>query len=390
MELYRKIIIIIICLIFFYILYRLITQRLEIYGINSESFQTQTVNQLQTANSNPLKLSTFNINGVNLTNGITDTKKALQLRQYCIKAAMHPAYDGAQMSLDMLNYTMSRGCRFLVFEIYWASPTVLNTSIATTNPNFENSACPVVAMSNDSYIPASNKIALQDVLNAVNQTAFTSMCPNNGDPLFIQLCMKYNNNVMTGTSMYDSIASIISNTLGNLYYGEVKSTTTLDKLMGKIVLIMDMRNHNSFYAADSPKLTKFINMDCPSNSMQVYNYSDLNGASDNQLTLLTGNSGYITSAKEIDEVLPMSSTQLSSKNTSSTAAYMMSSNYSAMNMVLNQGVQITPMLFWSNEYYLSQYENMFNYGNAGIIPMSLAMRFAQKNSNSKVKSMIYP
>jgi len=392
MELYRKFIISIICLIFFYILFRLILQRFDIYQLNkfsqsaSESFQTQTVNELQIANSTKMNLRTFNVNGITSVNGFTDPAKALQLRQYCIKAAFHPAFDGNYMSLDMLTYVLSRGCRFLVFEIYWASPTQLFSPIATTNPNFTNSECPVVAMSNHPSVPGSNKLALQDVLDMVNQTAFTNVCPNNGDPLFIQLCVKYDKNKITGPTMYDSVARIIENTVNNTYKGRVTSTTPIDKLMGKIVLLMDTRNDNSFYAADSPKLNNLIHMDFPSNSMQVYVYSDINGASNNNLKILPGNSEYVTNARQIDEVLPQSTDVAG--NTKS--VYMMTTNYSAMNMIFNQGIQITPMLFWKNDIYLTQYENMFNYGNGGIIPMSRALRYAQQNNTANVKSMRLP
>ena len=387
MELYRKIIILIICLIFFYILYRLVLQRLDIYTNRShvESFQTQTVNNLQSANKTDLNIHTINLSAINPQNGITDKKLALELQQYCIKAAYHPAFDGNEMSLDMLAYTMGRGCRFLVFEIFWASPTQLNTSIATTNPKFVNSECPVVAMSNDAAIPASNRLALQDVLNFINQAAFTNACPNNGDPMFIQLSVKYDVRKVSSSTIYDAIASSVRN-MQNLYRGSVTSTTSMADLMGKIVIVMDARNQNAYYAADSPNLDSIVSLSIPSNSMQVYTYTELNGASQNSVTILPRNSKYLTSVTEINLVLPQTTT--SANDTSN--AYTMTSNYNTVSMLSKQGVQITPMLFWVNENYLSQYENMFNYGKGGIIPMSMALRFAMHNTSASVKNIVYP
>jgi len=392
MEVYRKIIILIICLIFFYILYRLVLKRFEIYtnisSVESESFQTKTVSKIDTSNTTKLNIRTMNIDAINPVNGIGNKKRALELRQYCIKAAYHPAFDGNEMSLDMLGYTMNRGCRFLVFEIYWAAPTQLNTSITATNPNFINSACPVVALSNDPAVPASNCLALQDVIAFINEMAFTNACPNNGDPMFIQFCVKYDVNVVAASTVYDAIASIVEK-MHNLYRGNVTSTTSIADLMGKVVIVMDKKNKNSYFTADSPDLAAVVNLSVPSNSMQGYTYSELNGASNKPMKILSGNSGYITNATEINQVLPHTSKQLN-EGSNTPILHSMTSNYNALGMVSNHGVQITPMLFWSNENYLSQYENMFNYGKAGIIPMSAALRFAMHNSSSNVTNIAYP
>jgi hypothetical protein len=43
----------------------------------------------------------------------------MELMQYCIKGSVNSAYSGQYISDEMVKYVLSRGCRFLDFEVYY-------------------------------------------------------------------------------------------------------------------------------------------------------------------------------------------------------------------------------------------------------------------------------
>ena len=43
----------------------------------------------------------------------------LPLREYCIKSSYNTALSGKYVSTDMIKYVLTRGCRFLDFEIFY-------------------------------------------------------------------------------------------------------------------------------------------------------------------------------------------------------------------------------------------------------------------------------
>ena len=57
------------------------------------------------------------------------------------------------MDLEMIKYVISRGCRFLDFEVFWSAPS----ESTTDNPNA------VVSMSDDPFAPSNNSLYLNDV-----------------------------------------------------------------------------------------------------------------------------------------------------------------------------------------------------------------------------------
>ena len=78
------------------------------------------------------------------SSNITDIREKMYdipLNQVCIKASYNSAYDGKDINIEMLEYVINRGCRFLDFELYYNendSNVYVNYSTDPTFTTFEN------------------------------------------------------------------------------------------------------------------------------------------------------------------------------------------------------------------------------------------------------------
>ena len=112
---FRLFILFLILFLFFYIVYRMIQKYRAKYSI-LEGYEDSTVTQLHDNN----------LISPSITN-VSDTTKNLPLKELCIKASYNTAYNGYDIINttntngsyhDMIEYVLSRGCRFLDFELY--------------------------------------------------------------------------------------------------------------------------------------------------------------------------------------------------------------------------------------------------------------------------------
>jgi len=224
MNFFKKILLAIIIIIFSVVLFYLYKRRLEMMDSFNEGFMTP---------NNILALNT--------------TVNTLPLHQYCIKASYNTALDRDNtISLDMLDKVLTRGCRFIDFEVYFVN------------------RLPVVAYSTDaSYtsITTSNYVPLKIILDRAIVTAFTSS-PTKADPLFIQLRIKaMDHNVYV--TLYREVAKVLdslfpSNSQISRFYKNnasgsaviVDRNTLLKDIMGRVIIVADIFT-NDQYDADT-------------------------------------------------------------------------------------------------------------------------------------------
>ena len=368
MNLLRKFLILFI-IICFCVVYKLFQDRIAIYDLiqsNKEGFTTSAVMSIQ--NKNPI--GTVNIRSYPFKNmkpqfGVTNSV-AKQLNQFCIKSSCNSCFDGTEVSLDMLQYVMTRGCRFLDFEVYWGTPTLKlgqqNTGQTTSGP--------VVSVSDDPTTPGTNCLSLYSVLNFIQQNAFnTSICPNSNDPLFIQIRVKYLiylNQTNLQNALYDGIASTINDRFANIQYsGKINGQTDLSTIGQQVVVIMDTYA-NRDYVGVSPKLSKMVNMESNSNVLTNTTYDE--AITEVEHSYPVDADGIVTNMTIMQQVLPMS--------TSNTIHYLFTDNFDSMSIISRYSAQFTPMLFWANDTYLQEYEKMFNKTGTAIITLSSAMNYS--------------
>jgi len=379
MYFYKKIAILMIILIASYILYRLYNRRLTIIqdianaqkenvvmeGIGPKT--DHTVENLEKANTTQLTVANLDISRIDLNHGYNNPSLALQLSQYCVKASYKTAYNGADASIEMIRYVLSRGCRFIDLDLFYDYPS---TSLS---PN-SVSQCAVVSYGTnpDSKTPviASSiytKLTFSSVCLYLTQHAFSTV-PNSNDPLFVQLNLNCPENSQK-KNFYQSVAECIAENFltDQLFQGKVDSKTTIDLLMKKVVFVInnelcsDYQNMR-YVTGVNYALMNFINMnnrgDSTTPTMLTIDYGTMqtNGPSIMQLNQNDGNSGNDVINPNFNQVLPVSNNKV------------LLNNMAALSTAFNT-VNVMPMLFWKNDPELVKYEIMFSSQGTAIVPM---------------------
>jgi hypothetical protein len=186
-------------------------------------------------------------------------------KDYYIKTAYNCCsggnYKNDYVDTCILKYILKQGIRGLDFEIFSINDK------------------PVVATStsNSYYVKETfNYINFSDIMNIIRDYAFsTSTAPNALDPIIIHLRIKSTNQEMYKNFAkllegYDSL--LMSKDFDSEYYGKNFGNVELQKLMGKIVIIVD-RSNTSFL--ECPEFYKFINMTSNSVFMRALHYYDI-------------------------------------------------------------------------------------------------------------------
>lgn len=138
---------------------------------------------------------------------------------------------------------------------------------------------PVVATStSDSYYVKEtfNAIDFIQVMNVIRDYAFsTSTAPNALDPIILHLRFKSTNHTMYRRlakilESYESI--LLSKDYDSEYYGQNFGNVEMNKLMGKVIILVD-RSNPSFL--ECPEFYKFVNMTSNSVFMRALHYYDI-------------------------------------------------------------------------------------------------------------------
>jgi hypothetical protein len=362
MNFIKKLLIFTIIVILFISLWILLKRRQEIkYNIENFSISKSLSSDPLTAELNnvaitdvPVSITSINPNYANLT-----------LKEYCIKGAYNAAYSGSFINLDMINYVVSRGCRLLDFEVYYV--------------NENNMYIPKVAYTTDSKFQtfeSENSILLDDVLARAVNAAFSTSCPNSKDPLFINLRIKSNNNLV-----YKAVAKSVDNTLESVIYKnkdkshKITDSTKLVDIMGKVILMVDKtinRNYTNFTACNNPRdstcydLTNYISIESGNEYININKYNDVFTQCTTPITILNDNIS--TSAKRVRLVFP----DIVGNN---------NANPDINQMISKYGCQWIPFRYYINDSGLKDYERFFNGNLQGIVPLNMALPYFDKINN---------
>jgi len=324
-------------------------------------------------NNNESSLSKVTIKNAN--NKLFD----LPLKELCIKASYNSACSGNYISLDMLKYVLKRGVRYLDFEVFYVE-----------SDNVKKILKPVVATSTDPdfiTITSENHILLDDVLSSAVANAFSSPCPNQNDPLFINLRIKSNNR-----DVYKAVAMSIDNTIKDKIYSNPDNViftnvaagdtvnpanplssynTPLSNIIGRVIISIDKTifpnyiNYTECTGQPCYDLKNYINWQCGSWDMNLIIYSFITP----QKLIQINNDNRTTNVKTITVVNP-DTTFLMNKT---------SKNPKYSDFILKYGgCQIVPYRFYSNDSELEEYEKFFNIHNSAFVPLSSAISYYMK------------
>jgi len=374
MNFFKKILLAIIIIIFSVVLFYLYKRRLEMMDSFNEGFMTP---------NNILALNT--------------TVNTLPLHQYCIKASYNTALDRDNtISLDMLDSVLTRGCRFIDFEVYFVN------------------RLPVVAYSTDaSYtsITTSNYVPLKIILDRAIVTAFTSS-PTKADPLFIQLRIKaMDHNVYV--TLYREVAKVLdslfpSNSQISRFYKNnasgsaviVDRNTLLKDIMGRVIIVADIFTNDKYDAdttcnsVNTAAINKYISELNKLDSVQtnasetvkscydLKRYVNMNNGNEflrtNDYTTVLGecnNPPYIMN----DNV----STNVTTMRFVSPGPNISVPNPTIREFIVNHGCQIIAYQYYHDDSGLEDCEQFFSDNKFAFVPMSKALRYFNKKAEEE-------
>jgi hypothetical protein len=351
MEIYKKIILLIAFLIFIYIVFDLYQrkQRFALYSFDiKENFDIPNPSQ----SSEDIELNSMIFKDQPKITSVSEQDKNMPLSQYVIKASYNSACTGEYVNAKAVEYVITRGCRFVDFEV------------------FDISNVPSVAFSKDptfKSIDSKNKISLDNALTTVVTTAFSSKSPNSKDPMFIHLRIKSNNN-----DIYKMVAKSVDASLkSKLYNGKVKDKTKVSDIMGKIVLLVDKtirydyKNYTGCLKNDKNcyDLSKYVNIESGSEYLRLDQYSKVLDQQKNRPRILDNNNS--TDKNYIHLVIP----DFNMKNTT---------NPSIGKFVTDYGCQIVAYKFYNKDAQLEEYEMLFNENRYGILKLADSIIYLTK------------
>lgn len=343
-------------------------------GFSGDANTTMTNSQI---NELKLKTSTSIAPGIK-SYSVVDSGNML-LREYCIKASYNSACTGSYVNLDMIKYVLSRGCRFLDFELY---------HIDTTTPNLVdtigNSKQPCVAFSNDPTgltLKSKNYLHLNNVFQRIREYAFQAPTPNVNDPLFIQLRI-----YSQEKEMYQETANLIMQFFAmNRYTQDVDaSTTKMADIMKSVIFVLD-KNVANFDSYKNTDLPKYINMYSGGTNLMKYSPKGLSEMLINMNQVIDGTHlstvrGYtmVEPTKVVDTVPSI----YQWFNWFSIGGGVYNDSLNGLSLpffVRNYGAQIVEYPFYRPGDALVNYEKFFADMGTAFVPMYRALPYIHQN-----------
>ena len=356
MSLVRLLFIVIVCIIFIYVILRLLHRRqkiLQMQPVVEGMTPTDEVTALQKAASN-----------VSITN-IIPSRSKLPLREYCIKASYSSAFSGTYVSADMIKYVLRRGCRYLDIPIFYSTTDNIPYVAHITDSKAIDSA-------------SDNKIPLDTVFNAIASNAFASSnSPNFGEPLFIELRIYPDANSV----VYDKVAALINANFSSKRYVDsntgkaiqidgstyINDATQNPPLMGYALFMMN-KTINPQYATVSQDLANCINGELGGSTFQMQTYDQLQGQTTNPPNVKND----------------FKSTNVIVYNTLMSDLATLYPHPDIIKTVLSYGIQVTTYKFYARDDMLTRYEMLFDQYKSGFVPMAYAISYLSTMKNESI------
>jgi len=331
-------------------------------GLSTIDVESKTVSDLATKNNVPLLL----------LNASKNPKYKLKpLKSFHIKSSINTAYDGKAISTDMIVYVLSRGYRFIDFEVYYDSESDIKDAIVGFSDN-------------GSYPATSNvDVTLSDALKITLINAFSSPVPNPGDPLFIQIRPMYRllestddakttntkigNNLQLNAHIQRSLAILDS----ERFKGKVSENSNISDIMRKVIIVMDTESNKM--NTKSKELVAMINMSPQNKTITTYTM---------------GNMKELKEKNGLLEIMPYDANHAIS-----------TMNPYPFTIISETRCNILPMMVWISSYIggyqsaglseIGEYETMFNdAGGAAFIQIDEAISYATSHDTTKLKSQV--
>jgi hypothetical protein len=303
----------------------------------------------------------------------TDKMLSMPLNQVCIKASYNSAFDGKNISIDQLKYVMSKGCRFLDFELYlnekdkqiyvnYSTDPTYTTYINTNTSTDVNS--PSMAVSFNQIMAAIIDSSVKTSADGKN----TYVTPNPNDPLFIQLRIKTDFK-KNDNSVYKAVADVLSNFTDQLYKTQITGDVKLSDLKNKKIIVMD-KSINPNYPEDV--LAPYVNIVTGGTTWSSQQYSLFK----NQKT---------TPPKIKDDFKTTDVTQL--KLLMPDVDENSPNPQNPFSLIESYGVQAIAYKFYKRDMALDLYETIFAEYQSAFVPLAYVIQFIQNKKQQPDEKM---
>ena len=296
----------------------------------------------------------------------------LPISQYTIKSSYNSACSGSSgnISNEMLMYTLSRGCRFIDFEIVNVSGVPYVVS-----PNYS-------AVVN---IDKTKIVSLDNMLKTAvtyGMTGASGSAPNYKDPLFIHLRIRPDPNYK---NLYKDIAASIQQNVGSSLYTQKGNSkldiqkTKMSEIMGKIIILLDANYDPNWRASSACEkrekncidLNTLVHLETGIGNSLINSPVSINNQS--QTPILIGIDGLSSMNTNMQVVLP-----------DSDMAILKDSEYYPDNdkvnpdfsyLVTTWSCNFITNRFYIKDVYLRDYEDFFNDQQSAIVPLSYVKKY---------------
>jgi len=286
----------------------------------------------------------------------------LPINEYVVKSSYNSACSGSSnnISNEMLMYTLSRGCRFIDFEI-----SNIGGEPYVVSPDYKG---PVKINK--------NKICkLTDILKTAVTYGLTDAnghAPNYTDPLFIHLRI---NPDPSYNDLYSDVGRCIQTNIKNFLYKTGKNIdsnkTKMKDIMGKAVIIMNS-NYNPEWKNIVPcngvskncvDLINLIHLESGNNKVTLNSPSLIKNT--NTTPILKNSNGINVDNEILRIILPDSDIGLLNTDKSN-----LESNPDFENIVTKWSCNFITNRFYIRDQYLIDYEKFFNIQRLAIVPLA--------------------
>ena len=282
---------------------------------------------------------------------------SLPIREFIVKSSYNSAVNHENIATkDQIRHVLERGCRLIDFEIY-----------TRNNIEFVSYSEDTQYQSMDTENDESSRLTLGDAFNTVIGYAFTEPSPSPNDPLFVSLRIKNNS-----TETYSRIAKLIDYAFKKkLYKGKVTYETVLKKLMGKVIIVLDITSSSEYKSLDrcpksTPCFSNYVNIEAGSIHLPLYTYGNLDTLP--QKPVMTSNR-LNTDIKTFMMIKPAQMDQLNSP--------------SPANIIAKVYPQFLLYKFYKPSKELQDYENVFYSNQTALVPISLIVGQDRTNNAAK-------
>jgi len=376
MSMVKKIILMVVIVLFSFILYRLFERR-RILQKNIENPGTAEGFSVVNA-ANPdysyikSEVASVAIDARQLPSKVQNysSDSTLPLNNLCIKSSWNSAYSGGYVSDIMVQYVLSRGCRFLDFAVYLNAngQAVIGYSSDPTVPN--------PSIKNTRDITLANMLE-STLINAFgNQSGQTYSVTNTSDPLFINIRPRpflYSDtakapsaNAVTNlktlhTAIDNAIRSVKAEpNLSRYFVDRDVDPRSYPYTPNKVIII---KENISYPNENIPNFFHNITSDGDI-SQRFYTHVNTN----NYTTTPPQTSGNQRVTKTtLDLVVP---------NTNASSQ----SNPNIYSSILNYGINFNALQYYNPDANLYECEKMFATYGGGIVPMAYCLNYISNNA----------